>query len=361
MSEIIFNSYTDYLTVTLTFFSSFLALVMGLQYALVKDKNRGELFLCVLMFAVFIWRLSDGFKYLDEINPYFERSAGINAFTSIVYFFSGPFLYLYGNYYITYQEDAEIKVMPHMIIPTLSTIAIIAISVIVVVMGLNASYISYADRILVSATTVLVCFYVSLMLTRIGLLIKEGGISRRNFLIILGIIVLLIMGAALAYLWGSRLIISLLVLGALTVQLLFFDWIDISLQIVRDEAARRGAITQPVIDADIDDIIETIDIMMSWEKVYHDDRLSLKSCAERLGITPRHLSAILKANKGLGFVPLVNNYRINEARMILENENQTPVVEIASRVGFSSLSEFYTTFRRITGMSPGAYQKFIKK
>ncbi len=361
MSGITFHSCNDYITITLTFFSSILALLMAFKYALAGEKNRGDLFLCILMFLVFAWRLSDGFRYLDDFHRYFELPITVDMVTTIAYFYTGPFVFLYGNYYISYQDDSDVTMLPHMVIPSLNAAMLISVSVFTGIKILDDSWNELINTISVNAATVLVCVYVAFLLVKILILLKDGSMSQKNFLFILGVISLLVMGASLAYMWGDRLVISILVLTALITQYLFVDMITVSLQIVRDEAARGAAPARPDCGQDVDAIMEKIEIMMSWDKVYHDSRLTLKSFAERLEIPQSLLSDILKIRSGLGFIPYINNYRINEARVILEREKHTPVMDIASRVGFNSLSVFYTVFKKITGVSPGSYQKFIKK
>lgn len=361
MNSIAFNSISDYITVMLTFFSSFLALLMFIKYLIIRDKTRGEILLCIFISCVFIWRLSDGFAYLNLFRIYIPSPVAFVVFTSISYFFTGPLIYFYGKFYVSHQVDSMARMAPHLVIPVLLAILLISTSVYSYWYDLGDSYIARVDKATVSAATVLLCTYVLFILIRILSLLRNGSITGRGFLVIIGVIFLLIISAGLAYLWGNKLVLSVLVMAALVVHFLFVDVIAASLQIVQDEAVRGSYVKSQIRDVDVEEIIERIEIMMSWDRIYHDDRLSLKSFAERLEITPHQLSDILNAKMGLAFYPFINNYRINEARDLLMRDKDTPVIKVAYQVGFNSLSTFYTTFKKITGMSPGSYQKFIKK
>lgn len=361
MSGITFQSATDFLTITLTFFSSLLALVMFFKYLIIRDKTRGEVILCIFIFFVFIWRFSDGLEYSELYRIGIQSPMVFVVTTSVLYFFSGPLIYFYGKFYISTRADTAVSMVPHLAVPCLLSTVLISVAVFSSINDPGYELLRRVDGITVSVATALLCAYVLFVLIEILRLLIRGSMFGKNLLGMFGVIATLIIGAGLAYLFDNKLVLAILVLAALAIHLLFFDIITASLQIVQDEAERGHYQKSQIRDINVDEIIERIEIMMSWEKMYHDDRLSLNSFAERLGITPHQLSEILNAKIGLGFYPFINNYRIKEAREILERDKDAAIIKVAFQVGFNSLSSFYTSFKKITGMSPGSYQKFAKK
>jgi AraC-like DNA-binding protein len=64
---------------------------------------------------------------------------------------------------------------------------------------------------------------------------------------------------------------------------------------------------------------------------------------------------------GKSFTNLINEYRIEKAKELLETENNFTVEGIGYESGFNSKSTFFTTFKKITGKTPTEYQKIPVK
>ena len=58
---------------------------------------------------------------------------------------------------------------------------------------------------------------------------------------------------------------------------------------------------------------------------------------------------------GQSFFDYVNGWRIEEAKPLIRNGEQT-VLAIAYEVGFNSRSSFYAAFKKQTGVTPSAYK-----
>lgn len=71
-----------------------------------------------------------------------------------------------------------------------------------------------------------------------------------------------------------------------------------------------------------------------------------------------HLARKFKAAFGLSPRKYIENRRLDFSRRMLAH-SPMPVKEIASRIGFSSLSDFSTWFKRHHGLSPNQYRKTI--
>jgi len=55
--------------------------------------------------------------------------------------------------------------------------------------------------------------------------------------------------------------------------------------------------------------------------------------------------------------PIINQYRIKEAKKMLIEESERSVLSIAYAVGFNSKSSFYEAFSRFTGKTPVQYRR----
>ena len=68
---------------------------------------------------------------------------------------------------------------------------------------------------------------------------------------------------------------------------------------------------------------------------------------------------IINEKMGRNFLDFVNQYRVEEAKGMLtdENRNHLTVLSIAYDAGFNSKTAFYSAFKKQTGTSPTKYRK----
>jgi AraC-like DNA-binding protein len=78
--------------------------------------------------------------------------------------------------------------------------------------------------------------------------------------------------------------------------------------------------------------------------------------ADRLCLTPRYLSKIIRENSGVPAGEWIDNYVILEAKTLLKSTNMT-VQQISDKLNFPSQSFFGKYFKRIVGVSPQEYRK----
>ena len=74
------------------------------------------------------------------------------------------------------------------------------------------------------------------------------------------------------------------------------------------------------------------------------------------GMSPSHFSKVMAEHMGRSFSELLTLMRINRARMLISSTNYN-LTAIAMECGFFDQSHFSRTFRKVTGLSPGAYRK----
>ncbi len=88
---------------------------------------------------------------------------------------------------------------------------------------------------------------------------------------------------------------------------------------------------------------------------YHDPNLSYEMLANAFNYTPNHLSTIIKGYTGKSLYQYLISYRIKMAKENLITTDD-PIHIIAWKSGFQSTSNFISTFKRQTGMTPKHYR-----
>ncbi|MEW2392595.1 AraC family transcriptional regulator [Streptomyces venezuelae] len=83
---------------------------------------------------------------------------------------------------------------------------------------------------------------------------------------------------------------------------------------------------------------------------------SVRSCADRLGVSVSYLSEVVKAETGRTPGELIRQTRVHEAKRLLLRTELT-VRQVAARVGFKDPAYFCRFFRRETGASPGDFRR----
>ncbi len=103
-------------------------------------------------------------------------------------------------------------------------------------------------------------------------------------------------------------------------------------------------------------IAAAIDRLMTRTRLYRDPDLTLERLARRANIPARRISAALNRIHGRNVSQVVNDYRVAEAKRLLQDTN-APVTTIQFEAGFQTKSNFNREFRRVTGTSPSEYRK----
>lgn len=97
--------------------------------------------------------------------------------------------------------------------------------------------------------------------------------------------------------------------------------------------------------------------LMRKEKLYLNSMLTLPELAQKLNISPCHLSQIINESFHQHFTDFVNKYRIEESKTLLKkNEQRWNISEIALESGFNSKSTFNSAFKKHTGITPKEFK-----
>lgn len=106
--------------------------------------------------------------------------------------------------------------------------------------------------------------------------------------------------------------------------------------------------------------LHRLDHVMTIERAYRREGLTIGTLAVRLGIPEHRLRGLI--NDGLGhrnFNAFLNRYRIEEAKTALADPGQidVPVLTIALDSGFQSLAPFNRAFKADTGLTPTEFRR----
>lgn len=107
-------------------------------------------------------------------------------------------------------------------------------------------------------------------------------------------------------------------------------------------------------------LIDALMRLMSDERIYRHDNISIGTLATKLGIPEYRLRRLINQRLGYrNFNVFLNEHRIAEAKAALADPGQAdvPVITIAMDAGFQSLGPFNRAFKATTGVTPTEYRR----
>jgi AraC-like DNA-binding protein len=108
----------------------------------------------------------------------------------------------------------------------------------------------------------------------------------------------------------------------------------------------------------IENAAHRLNYMFQVEKIYRNDRISLDSLSERLGLQPYQLSAIINSRMGRSFTELVADYRVDEVKKRLSDPDENAnILNIAYDAGFGTKASFNRVFKERTGLTPSEFRR----
>ena len=119
-----------------------------------------------------------------------------------------------------------------------------------------------------------------------------------------------------------------------------------------------------VLDAFIDEVYATretrnlpvIRQAVSYIKAHFREELTLDDVAKAVHFSPYYVSRLFKEELGLNFIEYVTRTRIDEAKRLLLETNQT-ISEIALSVGYQDPSYFTKVFKKMEGRTPTQFRQ----
>lgn len=90
-------------------------------------------------------------------------------------------------------------------------------------------------------------------------------------------------------------------------------------------------------------------------KEHLGERITLDRVSEVLGVCPFQLCRLFKKHTGMTMTEFASRYRVERARKILQDPTLR-ISEVATMVGFTSISQFNRNFLKYAGEAPSRYR-----
>lgn len=148
-------------------------------------------------------------------------------------------------------------------------------------------------------------------------------------------------------------------LATLTIYVTSFLVINHSVLFKADPTENKKKYKKSALSEDYGDaILQKLQTYLTEQKPYLENDLTLPKLAQRLSVSPHHLSQVLNDRLNQSFFDWLAMYRVEEAKKLLADTalSHLKIDEIAERVGYNSTSAFHTAFKRITGRTPAQFR-----
>jgi len=129
---------------------------------------------------------------------------------------------------------------------------------------------------------------------------------------------------------------------------------------LRAQPAKPKAVErEPVSQA----LLEQLETTMERERPYLNQNLSFERLAEKLDIPVKELSNAINRHYEVNFYEFINNYRIQEAKRLLEDPAcfEKSITDIFYDAGFNSKSVYNTLFKKKFNKTPSQYRNDVKQ
>lgn len=91
---------------------------------------------------------------------------------------------------------------------------------------------------------------------------------------------------------------------------------------------------------------------------YHDN-IMLNDLADQFNISPKYCGILFKQLSDNNFKDYLNNYRINQAKALLEKDPFLKTKDLSTLTGFNSSNTFIRVFSKYTGLTPQKYADYV--
>ena len=93
-------------------------------------------------------------------------------------------------------------------------------------------------------------------------------------------------------------------------------------------------------------------------KVYTNADLKMKDLADVLRLSPSKLSQVFNLYLNENYYEFINRYRLDEFKRLIEagEYHRYTITALSEQCGFKK-SNFFSTFRKVEGMTPAEYLK----
>lgn len=111
-------------------------------------------------------------------------------------------------------------------------------------------------------------------------------------------------------------------------------------------------------EAECADIVKRIKDYIEKNKIYNDPDLKMSDLANHLGLSTSKLSQIFSLYLKENWYDFINRYRLEEFKHLIHEglDKQYTLLALSAKCGFKK-SSFFTTFRKVEGVTPTEYLK----
>ncbi len=366
-----------FLYIFTAFFGIFFVILIYRKHCFQQRFLEAKIFtvFCLLL----ILQLSEKLFFLIDT----EKIRGAPGFSTIVFYFSYPIIYLYFDSFIKKRKTLPEKWWVHFIIPLILTSLLIRFMTVS-----DEKLISFAlsvgpKKITGSTKGLGILFSVSylvLMGKRVFEHIKnhmqdEKWESSILWILILFLILVSIQSIQLIfyfYMLYAQSYKGMEALKAFPFSLLFFVMAMAGDHLISRITKAREAFDSPsesskygkeLLDqSTLDSLYEMVIEELINNSLCLDPDLTLQITARKLSITTRILSQVINRKSGMNFNGFINHHRIERVKNELRKEENRHrnILSIAFENGFKSKSSFNTVFKKFTGKTPSQYLKEIE-
>lgn len=97
-------------------------------------------------------------------------------------------------------------------------------------------------------------------------------------------------------------------------------------------------------------------VLMEQEQLFLNPDLTVEDVVKRMGTNTKYFSAMLRDDMHTSFFRMVNDYRVERAKYLLEHTD-TKVEVIGENCGFNSRQSFHRVFVKATGKTPAEWRE----
>ncbi len=115
---------------------------------------------------------------------------------------------------------------------------------------------------------------------------------------------------------------------------------------------KKGRLLTPTM---AESVATKISEYLELSQKYLESDYKLQDLSDEIGLSTHQVSEALNTSDQ-GFYEVINRYRIDEAKRLLESTSN-PIISIAYSSGFNNKVSFYKAFKRIVGVTPKEWRK----
>lgn len=97
--------------------------------------------------------------------------------------------------------------------------------------------------------------------------------------------------------------------------------------------------------------------LLESDQLYKKSDISLSFLGKEMNLLERDISYIINKYGDCNFAQLINGYRIEEAKRLIDQDSSQKIIAVAYEAGFNNLSTFNKVFKDSTGITPSAFKK----